>query len=65
VGCKPSGAGHVFLRVKGGEFGNTRRDYDLAEAASGGGSIGSTMCSNGYNVKATNPQWLISDDGKT
>lgn len=64
VACKPSGAGHVLLQVKGGEFGNSYVYYDLAEAASGGGAIGSSMCVNGFTVKATNPDWLVSDDGQ-
>ena len=40
-------AGHYFLLVKGEEFPVTTA-YDLAEAASAGRGIGSTMCIYGY-----------------
>jgi len=63
VACKPSGAGHIILRVKGGEFRNSVY-YDLAEAASAGKPLGQTMCINGFTITNTNPAWLKSDDGK-
>jgi hypothetical protein len=63
VGCKPSGIEHVFMQVRGEELGSNFVDVDFAEAASGKGNIGSTMCSNGYTVKQYNPGFALVDDG--
>jgi hypothetical protein len=52
--------GHFFMEVKGGEFGGNWTVVDFAEAASGKGAIGSTMCSNGYEVQDyQDPQLLV------
>lgn len=64
VGCKPSGAGHIILRVSGNEF-SSPVFFDVAEAAAAGKPIGQTMCINGFTITSVNPSWLISDDGKT
>jgi Pseudomurein endo-isopeptidase Pei. len=68
VACKSSSGayniGHIILRVKGEEFKNWTV-FDVAEAASAGKAIGSTMCSLGYKVLSYNDSWLMSDDGET
>jgi len=57
-------AGHIILRVLGGEF-KTWTYFDVAEAASAGKAIGQTMCTYGFKVTHVNPTWLLSDDRKT
>jgi len=64
VGCKPSGVGHIILKVSGGEFYEPVY-FDVAEAAAAGKPIGQTMCTYGFNITNVNPDWLLKDDGIT
>ncbi len=57
--------GHVFLQVKGEEFGDTWTNFDLAGAMKWDYTIGKLMCSGPYKVKAIDPAWLMSDDART
>jgi len=57
--------GHVFLQIKGEEFGDTWTNYDLAGAMKYDYSIGKLMCSGSFWDVVVNPAWLLSDDGIT
>lgn len=56
--------GHVFLQVKGEEFGDKWTNYDLAGAMKWDYPIGKLMCSGEYWDSVVNPKWLLTDDGK-
>ncbi|OED30178.1 hypothetical protein NL43_04590 [Methanosphaera sp. WGK6] len=63
VTCKSGKTfGHVWCRVKDdGKWINV----DPSAAAAHGYSYGTLICTNGYTITNINPNWALSDDGKT
>lgn len=54
--------GHIWCRVKeDGKWINV----DPSAAAAHGYGYGTLICTRGYTVTNVNPDWLLSDDGKT
>lgn len=63
VTCKSGG--HIILKVKGKELGNTYVDVDLAAAASSNYNIGQYWCSSYAKPVIINESWINTDDGRT
>jgi hypothetical protein len=57
--------GHVFLRIKGEEFGSSYVYFDLAGAEKWHYNIGTLMCHGPMTNVRYNEAWIVSDDGKT
>jgi len=62
VTCKSGG--HIILKVKGKELGNTYVDVDLAAAASSNYNIGQYWCSSYAKPVIINESWINTDDGR-
>jgi hypothetical protein len=61
VKCNSGTFGHVWCRLKlGGKWIN----FD-ASASAKGKALGSVICGSVQSVTDTNPNWLLTDDGKT
>lgn len=57
------GFGHVWLQVN--IDGNGWKNYDPSAKSAHGYNMGTLICTRGYTVTNINPNWAVSDDGRT